>query len=441
VKYLFKLDLFLTIETQYLNSIISGFNDAFRNNNCIDFNFILDFIENTIINSRFDEIKQEKFDYKKWYASAIGQFFKTLCHAEESISLQALDVERITKIVLLLISKESILDDSEEIQNGFMNHILNCAPGILYGALIEIINIWHNKSFGSGENEKWPNSIEEIFTQKLMSSNLKDKEYSIILGLHLPLIFYIDKEWVIRNINVILDQKNSKHYNFRIHSLFANYYLPSKDLYCFFKDQNIFNKALDHFTEDNGSLNNIMYYGLLEWKFWGIDPENEGIIYEIFQKNISVHYRKLVEVIVQKGFLSREDILYIWNKIAKQHDLLPDKSMVYSVLINLFSLINALDEEVFALLNQLIKQLPDESNAYDILRKLYSIFETNIELSGKLVSLLFERKLVSAFNDHDLMAIVENCYNDGLKVLGDEICINVTETGYLGLKEIYNQHN
>jgi hypothetical protein len=83
---------------------------------------------------------------------------------------------------------------------------------------------------------------------------------------------------------------------------------------------------------------------------------------------------------------------------------------------------------------------PGGRDPYTLLRHLYNIFETNIELDGKLVLRIYDEKLVGPSYEKDLLNIVTKLYGLEQKELADSICIAVGETGSLILKEVYNKN-
>ena len=112
-----------------------------------------------------------------------------------------------------LIQKPELQDDSDDLRDGYINHVWNSTPGRLLGSLLNTIKLWKEQAEKAGEELKWPDSVKQYFTQKLSSFNNTDKEFSITLGMELPYLVFIDKDWVSDNLSAIFNMQDKQHFD------------------------------------------------------------------------------------------------------------------------------------------------------------------------------------------------------------------------------------
>ena len=90
-----------------------------------------------------------------------------------------------------------------------------------------------------------PQAIEADFTKKLNKNIEPSFEFSFVLGMFLPGLFYLDQKWVISNIDRIFSQHDEHHW----YVAFLGYLLTSqeihKSLYFLLKEGGHYQKALN----------------------------------------------------------------------------------------------------------------------------------------------------------------------------------------------------
>ena len=440
-KYLYKLDQFIPLRSIYANYLVDGLAKALQKNTTTNFLSPLDFIEAKFADKSYDEESDEKSYYKKWLGSAVSEFVNTVISKQEDLLLSIDDVERLIDLLLQLIQRPELQDDSNDLRNGYINHVWNSTPGRLYGALMNTLKLWKDQAEKSGEVIKWPDRVKNYFTQKLSSFNNTDKEFSITLGMELPYLVYIDKQWVSEHLSEIFNEQNEQHFDYRIYTLFSRNYTPSVYMYKFFTDNQLITKALNYFQEDSGAIDTVMVYALLEWRFWKGDPNGKSIIAEIFEKRDAGQIRRLIEVAYHQR-LEPEKSIYLWKKLLPIFDETLGLADSYSLLVWLFELLYQLDQETFELLSKVIDKMGSSGrDAYSLLRHLYKIADSEIKLAGKLVLQVYKRGLVGSTYEQELETLVTKLYTTGEKELANNICIAVSDSGSLSLKKVYNQNN
>lgn len=441
VKYLYKLDQFIPLRVIYAKYLIDGLTKALQTNTTTDFLSPLDFIESKFADNSYDEENEAKAYYKNWLASSVSEFVNCVVAKQEELQLTRNDNDSLIDLLLNLLQRPDLQDDSDQIRNGYINHVLNSTTGRLYIALMSTLRLWSDMAVKAGEEIKWPDRVKQFFSGKLSSSKSTDKEFSMTLGMEFPFLLYIDKKWVTDNLQDIFDDKNSDHFDYRMHTAFSRNYIPSLEMYELFKSGNLFNKALDHFKKGSVVLDTVMIYALLEWRFWKGDPEKDSLLAAIFERKNAGQIKQLVEIAYQQR-LEPEKVICLWKYLMPVFDSAGELKDSYSILTSLFELLHTLNTEVFDLITEVVAKMgPGGRDAYSLLIHLYKIANTNNELAGKLVLQVYEKKLVDSSYEDDLLALVTKLYEGGKKGLADDIAIAVSETGSLCLKNIYNKYN
>lgn len=439
-KYLYSLTNFIPLNSLYLSHILDGLTEALRKEMLVDFSLVLDFVEAKLSDTSFDEEDEKKFFYKRWLARSITEFVTTVSHQHQHLGVDAADVNRMVALLLAMINN-SIFQDTEDIKSEYVNHVLNSTPGRLYLALIELAKLWADVFSVKNEQGRWPTAVKEHFTQLVGSHAAKDNDFSIILGMEMQLLLYLDQSWVEEHLEAIFDEQNARHFEYRLHTTLYTASHLSDAFYKFFKKNNLFNKSLEYLKHDSAALSTVMGYALLEWKFLRGDPEQGSILAEVLQHKDPEQIKQLVRVVFERRLLSQEELTYLWERLMPIFESTPALADYYPILLWFFKRLPRIEKKSFDLASEVIAKTKNGREIYSFLRHLYQIADSNIELAGKLVQEVYDAKLVTPFYEQELKVLVQKLYNSGFKDMADNICIQLAEQGSLELKELYNENN
>ncbi|MBL7722497.1 MAG: hypothetical protein JNK27_00040 [Chitinophagaceae bacterium] len=441
MKYLFSLDEFIPLQSLYTSNLLEGFTTAIRKDRLQDFPLVVDFTEKKLGDKSFEDETDKNFHNKRWFATSASEFISAVAANNDRLGLVKEDLGRLTTLVLSMIDTTEFQDHTDQTQSGYINHILNSTPGRLYGVLIDLVRIWSEKFTSKDQESKWPDAVKEHFTNRLNSTENRDKEFSIVLGMELPLLLHWDKKWVEANLDRILSEENPRYFDYRFQSVFSRRYQHSAVFYDFLKKHKIFDKALAYFTSDSPSLDAVILYGLLEWKFWKGEPVKDSIIAEILAKKNPEQIKRLIRQAWEQKILSSDELIYLWERLLPLFDSVPDLKDHISILLWFFDRLPELTEKVFQISSFVISNTTNGREVYSFLRHLYQIADSNIELAGKLVEQIYSQKLVTAAFHADLTEFVKKLYEKGFKEIANKIAVEVAEQGNLVLKELYNKNN
>lgn len=439
-KYIYKLDDFISLPSIYKHFLVDGLTKALKADKIEEYLPIIDFLEKQYVGEAYQR-EDEKYFYKNWLAGSVSEFLNTIISKADALGMTKEELDRCIDFTLQLITRPELQDSQEDLRNGFLHHLWNSIPGRLYGSLMSALKLYSDFAKKSGEKQLWPDNVKAFFTENLESTAPSDKEFSMMLGSELPLLLYLDSEWVALHFPSIFSTDNPAHYNYRLHTAFSQSYYPSETLYKFFKKHQLFDAALDHLKEDSGAIDTVMIYALHEWVHWKADPDNNSILAGILQRKDAGHIRRLVDVAFQrklepaKATALLQRLLPIFENTSGLHHS-------YSQLVWLIELLPELNDETVVITAKIIEKMGSSGrDAYSLLRHIYKIAGSRTKQAGQLVLMIYQKGLVNAYAERELQLLTEQIYADGEKELGDAICEAVAETGSLGLKEIYKKNN
>lgn len=440
-KYVYSLTDFLPLHSLYLSHLVEGLATAVRKEKLSDFSLVLDFTEAKLQDQSFKAETEKKFYYQRWLAGSIGEFVKAISFHHQRLGVEVGDVTRMIDLVLSMIDNPVFQDDNKEVRNDYINHVLNSTPGRLYGTLMELTKLWADEFAGKDAPEKWPAAVKTHFTRLVSSRADKDKDFSIVLGMNMELLRYLDSVWVEEQAESIFDNRDTEHFGYRLHAtLYSGSHL-SEPFYRFFKKHNLFDKALNHLQRQSPALDTVMAYALLEWKYWDGDPDGGSLLAEVLSKQEPEHIKQLLRTIYERQWLSHDELLYIWDRLMPLFEATSGLADFYPILLWLFERLDKLEGQAFTLASIVIAKSKNGREIYSFLRYLYQIVGDEVEMAGKLVLQVYEAKLISPYLEQEMKVLVKQLYVGGFKALADAICIQVTEQNSMSLKEIYNQYN
>ena len=110
---------------------------------------------------------------------------------------------------------------------------------------------------------RWPYVIRTDFTKRLDRNVETSLEFSYILGLYLPELLSLDKEWVHLNINRIFPQRNEDHWQ----AAFSGYLLRGvrEDFYLLLKAHGHYRKALNTHFADTEAVEGLVRHICVGW--------------------------------------------------------------------------------------------------------------------------------------------------------------------------------
>lgn len=447
-KYFPKLDIFLDLENEYLYQILKTI-ERLANENKGEFMFwqmSFDFIEKRLVQGNYDSRRDIKAILR-----LIENFTKDDSTAFD-ISLMP-----IAKNILQFISK-FVSPQTKDI-NEIERNLFNIEYNYLIHALIQF-SLRNARINLKDEEEKWDIDIKTWIEIELRNNPSIDLH--AVLGIYLPNLDYLSKNWVILNINLLFPANES-------------YWIATFSSFNFFVRQNpyIYFKLLNHGDyrriisyESNFSkldslkniiTDNICWFAIVRviedsTKLSLVKKSNELLTTIIqlgqvnFQKSI---IRSLVQRWGKEDRLLDQDIDFrhilrqLYKNINKNIQVAEYESIA-GYFNDTLCLVSNLDEETIEWFKFSIRYLKKSRSSKTVFNFLKLHLKNNIKQVGELLieySKYFKNEGFGIYDDTELKFIVDYLFKAQEVEIADEICDNLGHSGFQGLKEIFDKYH
>ena len=235
------LQPFEGVRNFYQYWILRGLLKAWRDKREFDWTKLLDFIHQLVSSERF-WVEQHEARYgghSEWIfavAELIESGTKDDTHAFDMKLLPLAE-----KILLVLMEKVELRPSTFE---RVPMAVVNSDRGRVFSAMVNYA-LQFARVHSENQTNQWPQIIKVDFTKRLDRNVEPSFEFSFTLGMYVTYLLYLDKEWVIGNINHIFPQHDEYHW----HVAFSGYLLYSpqlyKPIYSAFKKHGHYQRALN----------------------------------------------------------------------------------------------------------------------------------------------------------------------------------------------------
>lgn len=441
-KYLFDLERFLPIHSIYLQGLLQGFSSAISNDKMIAYEPVIELLRKKLSAKEFETEQDRGYKDKQGFVYRIESFLSILAKSEK-LEFTKEKVQEIIALIISLLENPEFQDDTDEIRQGYINHSLNSLQGRLLGVLIEIGLSYARKYTQENDPVKWPAILKDYFTKNLNRTTNAEKDFSIILGSRLQVFKYFDSAWVTDHFNEIFNPANPQHYEYTLATAINGVYRIDKNLFKLLNEHHIFEIALDRYPDETGTLSQVMSFGLHEWQFGNISPdEGKGILFAVLQRANPHHFKELIEVTFKTKALSLPLIKILWQKMLTAAEGKPGFENVYPNMLWFAEVYKIFDEGIFQLASQTIEKIEaGNRDVYSFTRHIYEVGDANLEMASELIRRMLEKGITQPYFDRELQNFVTKLFKAGMKDRANEICVLVSDMGSFALKEIYSEYN
>jgi hypothetical protein len=444
-KYNNKLDQFLSLNFLYAVGILDAFKDALIKDNQLDYLAIIGFIENKLLEEGFVDNDVLQSHYQRWFLFGSTDFVSLLVTRSEQFGLNENNVERIIDFLLLVLRAKAVKAEDRTNNEKHADYRLDSIQFKYLETLLEAAKCWSSNFSVEDDPIKWPEKIKNFFTEKLDRTDAADRDFSILLGMHLMQFYQFDQVWVNSNIDRIFNKTVPEHFRLTLSGSLSGFYLPSKPFYELFTRNNLFEKALDIFVtnKDNGEVSTIATYALIEWVQWNITAtEKQSLLHSILNRSNTNQVKVLIEVSSRQYHLPYEKTIELWTCILDLYANHSDWRPIYIMSLWFIERLQKLDADSYTLIKRVIDNVPDgDMNLYGSLRYIYEHAVVNLETAADILIDMIGKVKQQPYFDGYLYNVVSKLYDSGLKEKADIICRLVSETGSLALKTLYNSKN
>ena len=200
---------FEDVSSFYQSSVLHGFLKAWRDKKSFDWGALLKFIRNILSFEHFWSVQYKAgFNHRNWILSTAADLIREGTKDDK----HAFDVQFLPlaeEILLILVEKAepSIFTPKDSSLD-----VLSSDRGKVFSAMINYALRFARINEAKLDDCRWPQSIRADFTKRLDRNVEPSLEFSYTLGFYLPYLSYLDKKWVLQNIDSIFPQHNEDHW-------------------------------------------------------------------------------------------------------------------------------------------------------------------------------------------------------------------------------------
>ena len=437
------LQPFQGVRNRYQHSILSGLLDAWRDKREFGWDALLKFIHQILLSEQFwTESSEEPFNYRNWIISSIADLVSEGTR-DDKCAFDAQLLPLTEKILMILVEKA---EPSVSISKDLPSAVLNSARGSVFSAMV-IYALRYARINKTEQRSRWSRVIQEDFTKKLDRSVESSLEFSFTLGNYLPNLLYLDKEWVVDNIDHIFPQQDESHWEVAFSGyLFCS--VISDYLYALLKKRGDYQKALNTDFADQKVLSRLIEHICTGWI-----EDNEtfkdktSLIYQLINSDnpkllsemVHFFWRQRhntpdkVQSKVKPAWHALIEVLYPNSSKAEYQEIL-------SALSGWLELIDKIDEETLEWLKLSAKYVERGFNSASFVEALREHVPQTPREVGMIYLEMLNNKVYPDYAPTDIQETVRILYNQGYKEEADKICNLYAAAGFDFLRSLYGEY-
>ena len=428
---------------QYQHSILSGLLNVWRDKREFDWEALLEFIHQIFSSEQFwTEHFEKPPNYRDWIISTTADLI-TEGTGDDKYAFDAHLLPLAEKILIVLVKKvESSVFTLEDLSS----KVLDSVRGKVFSAMVHYA-LRYARINNPKQVSRWSQTIRKDFTKRLDRSLEPSLEFSFTLGHYLPNLLYLDKEWVVDNIDRIFPRQDESHWE----AAFSGYlFLPQtpEDLYFLLKKREDYQKALNTDFADSRVLSRLIEHVCTGWI-----EDNEALndetslIYQLINSGNPKLLSGMVDFVPRRQYDASDKVNSkvkpAWRTLIA---ILSPKSTeaeyreILGSLSGWLGLIDRIDAEALKWLKLSAKYVErgfDSASFVEALRK--HVTQTPKEV-GEIYLEMLNNKIYPDYPPTDIQEIVRILYNQGYKEKADDICNLYAAAGFNFLRPLYEEY-
>ena len=453
---------------QYL--ILRGFQKAWHNKREFDWAKLLDFIHQLISSEGFwiDHHETRYDGHSEWIFTVAKLIEAGTRDGEYTFDVKLLPLAE--KILLILIEKVGLNPSTFE---RISYAVVNSDRGRVFSAMVNYA-LQFARAHSEDQLDRWPQVVKADFTKRLDRNVEPSFEFSFTLGMHLTYLLYLDKAWLVDNIDRIFPKQDEYHW----HMAFSGYLLYSRPfsepIYAALKKHDHYQKALNSdfcnrqidarvlpepdvvyldsqqmdLTTDRVVREKLVSDICLGWvEGFETLADETSLIYQL----VNSENPNLLSTLIHSFWKKRGDlpeemrvkVIPTWRALYEslsQKEDIGKYEAVLSKLSGWVALVDKIDAEVLKWLKmstQYIRGFTD--SAFFVEELLPHVTKTPAEVGDIYLGMLSHN--VYPYHDQEhIQGIVRVLYNTGHKEIADRICNLYGEAGFDFLRSLYDEN-
>lgn len=448
-KFTENLTPFLLLQLQFQSIILQGLYSAWQERKDFNweklFNYVLSIIDPENENyQRFweDENKKDPYNYKYSIISEIADLIHEGTRQDENAFKEEFLVLA-EKILFILVNKtESNLTKFDDLQF----RIINSAKYKIFRSMISYSLRYIRLNKQLQDINRWEKEVKEDFTKRLDKE--ESPEFYYTLGAYLLNLYYLDKNWIIENINKIFPKEKELLWKSATVGYFVNLNRVYPEIYKLLEDNNILLKAVNYkFSEEYISEKVVQTICIGYIEGWEEMANSKSLINQILKNRRDGQLLELVRFIkaISREIPEKmqEKIKPLWSEIYKVILKKEENIKFQNLAFELFDWIDiakVIDDDIFKWLKLSVKYV-NQYNPGMIYEKFYHNINKNPEKIGLLFLEMLKYKVPIPYNYEDIIGTVELLYSKGLKIIANQISDVYVKNGYFFLRKTYETYN
>lgn len=440
---------FQCVPPLYQSSMLQGFLKAWREKREVNWEALLTFIHQLLSSETFwAEQQMPRLSHRNWILSATADLIAAGTENDD----HAFDVSLLPlaeQILFVLVEK---VKPSVTASKDLPSAVLNSGRGKVFSTMINYALRFARTSKKDGI--RWPHAVREEFTKRLDRRVEYSLEFSFTLGAYLPNLFYLDKAWVIANVDRIFPQENDVHW----HAAFSGYLFYSSqvysDLYALLKDKEHghYQWALEtnfgNETEARGVRETLVTHICVGWAIGSAETleDETSLIYQLINHGSPELLSALIHFFWrQRDALPaklKEKVLPTWRALCESLSRKEDVSEyqeVFSRLSGWVALVDQIDAEVLNWLKLSISSIKRHKVAFFVEALRLHVSKTPAEV-GEIYLDMLANDTYPYYDRTDIEETVRVLYRAGHKQVADRICNLYGEAGFDFLRTLYDEY-
>lgn len=437
------LDPFQSVHPMCQYSLLCGLREAWASGKTFSLEDVFSFMSWIAESEEFWE-KQTTGEgsYRDWIIVEMARLIQEGTR-EDKHAFEAKFLPHAEKILLILAEKaKSDLAETGDLATA----ALNSPKGCVFLAMINY-SLRVARLYGKDQDPRWVAPIKSDFDKRLNRMTEPALEFSIILGEYLVNLYYLDKKWVIDNIDRIFPNDNDAHWKAALTGYLFYSRKVYKELYFLLRENGHYAKAIDiSFTNrraTEGLVGHICIGYIEEWESLG---DKTSLIYRLIeygsidQISEMVHlFWRLREKLTDK---IKSKIKPIWGALIgrlSQNKENPEYQRVISNLSTWLSLIDRIDDQLLEYLKVSAPYIQKMDEYFFIKYLLRHVSSEPAKVSEIYIEML-NAGVYPDIEQENVEEIVGILYDQGQREAADRICNLCGEKGINSLRKVFEKH-
>ena len=454
------LRLFQEVKNFYQHRMLHGFLGAWRDKKEFDWTALLIFICQILLSEQFWAEQHDTYsNYRQWTLLVIADLITSGTENDK----HAFDVQLLPFVEQILLVLVEVVEPSPSTLENLPNVPPNSDRGKVFSAMVNYALRFACTNDTTQGDCRWPQTIKENFTKRLDRSVEPSLEFSYTLGFYLPCLSYLDKEWVIGNIDRIFPQQNEDHWQaaFTGYLYYPDY--PYADLYARLKEHGHYSKALNTNFTDREAHDRLVSHLCVGWIInWETLNDDASLIYQLIHSgNPNLLFSVVDFFLMESESLCQSDDpekMEAYEKVKAKvkpawcalYQVLSRNSdvgayqKVLGPLSGWLGLIDTIDVEVLSWVKESIKYI-DKPDGYGVTlsRFFKALLKHTSETPGVVGEIYLEipQRVIWDLQaeKNDIIETIRILYNDGQEETANKICHYFVESGSEFLRPLYKK--